>query len=379
MSTHKGYDTLRVGRFFTQDGYLIAVKSSLARTGIQEYRAYELGMTDADPLKIIRLMRTEEEVFDAASVKSFENVPLTIEHPSELITAANWPTYAKGEVRDVARDGQFLTGTVIVKSQEAIDAIQSGKSQLSNGYIFDLDMTPGAGFDGHQRNIRGNHVAIVDAARCGVACKLTDSLPTKEVIAVDKKMTVLGIAIEVNDTAASVIEKLEQQWKDMSVVSDGLVKKAEAVSAEHVAAIAAKDAEIVTLKAAVPTAVALDAMVAERVKLLDAAKRLAPKVVTDGRSCDMIARDIVASVMTGDSTGKAVADAVLAGKELASADIVLVRSAVAAIDAATVKVNDDAGNETLADALAGGKKEEGKKLVGRDAMIDRQSKAWQAK
>ena len=162
-----GRDTLTSGRFVTQDGYLIASHSALARTGVQAYRAHELGLDGVDPLKEIFLMRPEAEVFAADSIRSFENAPVTMGHPPELVTAANWATYAKGEVRDVARDGPLLVGTVIIKSQEAIDAINAGTSHLSNGYVFDLDMTPGDGFDGVQRNIKGNHVAIVEASNFG--------------------------------------------------------------------------------------------------------------------------------------------------------------------------------------------------------------------
>ena len=164
-------------RRVTDEGYLVA-PGNLARCGIQEYLAYELGLdTDGmDPMKVIRLHRPPEEVFDAASMASFENKPITIEHPPVAVTADNWTELAKGEVRDVARSGDLMTGTLLIKAKDAIEALQSGKAQLSNGYTFDLDMTSGTTsdgreYDGIQRRIRGNHVALVDSARCGSACR----------------------------------------------------------------------------------------------------------------------------------------------------------------------------------------------------------------
>ena len=173
-------------RTSTEEGFLIA-PSSLARTGVQEYRAYELGL-DADgidPMRVIRLHRPAEEVFDQASMASFENKPITIEHPPVAVTADNWRDFAAGEVRDVGRFGDLLTGTLLVKSKDAIEAIQAGKVQLSNGYTFELDMTSGItadgqAYDGIQRKIRGNHVALVDSARCGSACRLGDAMPREQ-------------------------------------------------------------------------------------------------------------------------------------------------------------------------------------------------------
>lgn len=169
-------------RTVTEEGYLI-VPSNLARTGVQEYRAFELGL-DADgmdPMKVVRLHRPAEEVFNPDSMASFENKPVTLGHPDKPVTSDNWAELAKGDVRDVRRAGDLMTGKITVKSRSAIDAIEAGTVELSNGYTFKLDMTPGTAPDGQaydaiQRNIRGNHVALVESARCGSVCRLGDAL-----------------------------------------------------------------------------------------------------------------------------------------------------------------------------------------------------------
>lgn len=176
----------RVGltaRTVTEEGYLI-VPSNIARTGVQDYRAYELGL-DADgmdPMKVIRLHRPPEEVFDAASMASFDGKPVVLGHPDEPVTSENWSGLAVGEVIEIRRAGDMLAGKVIIKARSAIDAVQAGTVELSNGYRFKLDMTSGRtsdgeAYDGIQRQIRGNHVALVGSARCGSACRLGDALP----------------------------------------------------------------------------------------------------------------------------------------------------------------------------------------------------------
>lgn len=170
-------------RAVTEEGYLESL-SNIARTGVQEYRAYELGL-DADgidPMKVIRLHRPAEEVFDPESMASFEGKPVTLGHPDEPVTSENWSGLAMGEVIKIRRAGDMLAGKVIIKARSAIDAVEAGTVELSNGYSFKLDMTAGRTsegeeYDGIQREIRGNHVALVEAARCGSACRLGDALP----------------------------------------------------------------------------------------------------------------------------------------------------------------------------------------------------------
>ncbi|GAG43730.1 unnamed protein product, partial [marine sediment metagenome] len=49
-------------RHKTGDGYL-DVDANISRSGIQEYRADELGITDKDPAQMIRVLRPDDEVF----------------------------------------------------------------------------------------------------------------------------------------------------------------------------------------------------------------------------------------------------------------------------------------------------------------------------
>lgn len=380
-------------RQMTAEGYLVA-PGNLARCGVQDYRAYELGL-DADgmdPMKVIRLHRPPEEVFNPASMVSFENKPITIEHPSVAVTADNWRDLAAGEVRDVTRSGELMTGTLLVKAKDAIEALQAGKVQLSNGYTFELDMTPGQtadsrAYDGVQRNIRGNHVALVDAARCGSACRIADSQPNLEgntMADAKRKVTVDGIPLEVEDTAAGVIDTLVKQRNEARDALAPLQTKAAEADGLKVALDKAH-ADIEAMKKDVVTPEARDAMVAEWSKLIGDAKRLVPELTTDGKTCLAIRREVIGALVAKDATAKAVADAVLAGKALDTAEPDHVRATFNAL-AASVKTeaNDAetrAADAAVADALTGeGKGKETKtELTGRDKFMASSAQAWQQK
>lgn len=378
-------------RKITDEGYLVA-PGNMARTGVQEYRAYELGL-DADgmdPMKVIRLHRPPEEVFDATSMASFEGKPITIEHPPVAVTSDNWSELAKGDVREVGRTGDLMTGTLVIRSKDAIEAVQAGKAQLSNGYTFELDMTPGTtadgrAYDGVQRNIRGNHVALVDAARCGSACRIADSQPNPEgktMPDAKRKVTVDGIPLEVEDTAAGVIDTLVKQRDE---ARDALTPlKTKAAEADGLkAALDKANADIEALKKDVVTPEARDAMVAEWAKLIGDAKRLVPELATDGKTCLAIRREVIGALVAKDATAKAVADAVLAGKTVEAADAEVVRATFNALAAAVKTEATDAETRAtdaaVADALTGASKATDAKpeLTGREKFLARQSQAWQ--
>ncbi|KGM30246.1 DUF2213 domain-containing protein, partial [Inquilinus limosus] len=158
--------TLVGDRRTTQDGYLVAA-ARISRTGIQTYSGAEMGRTG---LSSVRVWRPEEEVFAADALASMAHRPVTIDHPAEAVTSANWKAFSVGQVGgEVARDGDYVRVPLVLMDRAAIDAVTAGKRQLSVGYTAEIDWTPGttpAGepYDAVQRRIRANHLAVVDAA-----------------------------------------------------------------------------------------------------------------------------------------------------------------------------------------------------------------------
>ena len=163
-------------KYKTPEGYLICTDAILARTGKQTYTKDEL-FGDGDSAEV-DVDRPYKEVFDASTLASFENKPVTIEHPDEEVNVGNYKDYAVGYVRDVHQgktsDGQdVILGNIVITDQQAINDIEEGKhTNLSCGYDCDILGDDGSYF---QHKIRGNHVALCECPRAGIT-KLQDAI-----------------------------------------------------------------------------------------------------------------------------------------------------------------------------------------------------------
>lgn len=159
----------------TPEGYLVCKNVPVARTGTQQYRGCEFGADE--PNKIYNVTRSEPEVFDKAAVASFEGKPVCDEHPDTDVTPDNYSRYIKGVCRDVRRgEGELkncLVGDLIIYDKELIDKIKNGKREISCGYDCLWCQTDKNTFD--QREIRGNHIAVVDKGRAGHKVAIRDS------------------------------------------------------------------------------------------------------------------------------------------------------------------------------------------------------------
>lgn len=147
----------------------VRAEGYLTRSGIFVYR-------DAQG-RTVRELRPPEEVMHADSLASFGLMPVTNEHPSELLTADNAKQYAVGSVSEsVVPEGDKVRAVLMITDASAIEALDAGKSELSCGYTADVvqetGVWQGQPYDAIQRNIRGNHVALVDAGRAGPACSI---------------------------------------------------------------------------------------------------------------------------------------------------------------------------------------------------------------
>lgn len=175
-------------KYKTPEGYLICQDAILARTGKQTYLNREVyGDSIDNPDKEIEIDRPEAEVFSDKTLASFENKPVTIEHPDEDVNIDNHNFYSVGFVRDIKRgidNGKpVMLGTLVVTNPDAVADIENGKLlELSCGYDCDI-------VDNAQTNIRGNHVALCEHGRAGNA-RIIDSTTSfrKDMIKGEKSM-----------------------------------------------------------------------------------------------------------------------------------------------------------------------------------------------
>jgi uncharacterized protein len=167
----------------------LRVDGYLTRTGVFLY-----GMPDGSTR---REYRPPDEVFKADTLASFELVPVTDAHPPEFLNAENTTKYQRGAVSAPKVAGKKVAGTLLVTDAELVRKMEDGDArQVSCGYLCDLEdaagVTPeGERYDAIQRNIRGNHVAIVPVGRAGpeVAVRMDAAMsqPAKSCEACDAK------------------------------------------------------------------------------------------------------------------------------------------------------------------------------------------------
>lgn len=292
-----------------KDGYL-AVRARAARVGSYEYLGSEIdpqnqrGLRDAG---LVRVLRDDATVFDEAAARSFIGKPVTNDHPSTAVSAANWRDHARGTIMGAMRDGDYLAFDLLLTDQAAIDAVQSGKRELSNGYAAELefgDFKDAAGNPciARQTSISGNHVAIVDQGRAGPECRIADrfaacdanpaalSAFTKEEPAMAGNIIVDGLPISLADEAAvrAVIDK-----KDAAITA-ATQKATDAAAALETAngKVAALETQLADAKAASDPA-RLDQLAAGRAALIAQAKSALPTLATDGKSAADIRKAVV--------------------------------------------------------------------------------------
>lgn len=255
LTTNDRY-TLNSQREFTDEGYL-KVPGHAARTGVQEYLAKELGIKDRDPNDIIKVYRPADAVFEPTSLDSYDGKDITIEHPGELVNADTYNGTSVGHImRPAVRDGDFTRVDMLIKDKRAIDAIKSGKVQLSVGYTAVYDEAPAdAPYDLIQRDIKVNHVALVDVARAGPQARIFDNKP--EEMTMYKVVLDSGRDVEIeNKATASLVEdsitrlnsareKAEAERDGLQAVNDSLTEQLEeAKQATSDEAIKARVAEV---------------------------------------------------------------------------------------------------------------------------------------
>lgn len=176
MIQYYGY-TISPNQIETGEGFLICRNVPISRTGDQEYLGWEIGIPGAGGGQIVTVHRPPEEVFSTAALASFEGKPVTNDHPPVLTGPDDVKTYEMGHAQNVRRgDGEWEEYTLAdlhIHDRELIDAVQSGKREISCGY--ECEYVPNGDGTYTQRNIRGNHVAVVERGRAGKRAAILDS------------------------------------------------------------------------------------------------------------------------------------------------------------------------------------------------------------
>lgn len=247
-NTKKRYDNSIFKAAIDENGFLVDTPV-VARIGVQVY--YDAAGN------MVREFRPAEEVFDEASLASFQGKPVTLDHVT--VTSDNAKDVVIGSISGKAEKmGNAVVAPIVIYDKAAIEKAMAGDAkELSVGYEAFVDYTPGYGnpltgeyylkgdnssydsvpedfeeFDAIQRNIRVNHLAMVYRGRAGIA-KLNldgeqenpytnDVQLTKE----DSRMIKIKLdgaqEFEIAPEVAAHIEAIKADAKDSKEKIDGI-------------------------------------------------------------------------------------------------------------------------------------------------------------
>ena len=195
----------------TPEGFLICKNVSIARTGLMEYQ--NEGQIEGVTSDIVQIGHIETELSKTETLASFEGKSITIDHPEEMLSPENIKDYTVGHIQNVryCTTSQTLVADLVIILNEAISLVKGGLREVSCGYW--ADVVPNDDGSGYLSNVVGNHLALVNAGRCGGKCSIQDSIKTNE----REKMT-----------KETLLEKISNLFKD----SEDVKKEPETVADE---------------------------------------------------------------------------------------------------------------------------------------------------
>lgn len=322
-------------------GYYLPAR--VGRSGVLVYQRKD-GTT-------FREFRPADEAFAARSLASLADAVVTVGHPpDELVSPANFRKYSAGHVRGAGRrDGQFIAGELAVQDEVAIAGLASrALSELSCGYTCVLDPTPGLDsetgerYDAIQRDVVYNHVALLPpgTGRAGPGAKVAldgatagSRIDGLEVSAEPARHARVDVSHQIEARSDSMkewingreytvgtpewaaahalrmkrLDELEEKAKEEEVEEGDLKSKLDALTKERdelkgqVDSMKAKLDELTKKLGESEDETKMDAKLAERGRVVDAAKRvLGTEAKTDSKTSDAIRREVLVKLDGAD-------------------------------------------------------------------------------
>lgn len=164
-------------RYFDDNGYLVIKNNKIAKAGVFEYLGREI--SDKLPAgEIYKVFRPWEELKKTA--KDFEGMPVKFGH--------EWVEPSKRDLKigsisgEVKAEEPYLIADIKIYDKGAIEAVTGeGIVDLSPGYsakyTAEAGEYNGEKYDFMQRDIKYNHLAVVDNGRSGKDVKISDNKP----------------------------------------------------------------------------------------------------------------------------------------------------------------------------------------------------------
>lgn len=310
-----------------QNGWLEVKDNPVTKEGVFNYLGRDIGLDGEMADKIVRVYRPAEELEKALEL--FKNIPLIDDH--ELIGKEATPAEKKGVQgwvgEQVVFDSPYIKANLRIVSDSLISKIRNGKVDLSLGYKNDYEYVAGdfngQRYDAIQRNIRPNHLALVDLGRTG-----------KDVVVLDHytiDSNNLGVSMALEEIKSyleglseegknAILSLTESERKSLANISDDEFKsmlstedeagemtdeekaaaEAAAVVAEEAATVATEAAELASEAAATGDPVVAVEAEAKLEEVVDKAEEAAEEVVT----MDSMRKEVIKEINERNNFGR---------------------------------------------------------------------------
>lgn len=276
----------------------------MARTGYQIYKASELQLQDVPPNTPVSVYRDAKEVFDLATIASFEGKTITSPHPPQFLTPDNDRTYNLGHAQNVRKGDvlpngeQALIADLVIKDSRLIGYIETGAmDEISCGYNYSLapikDEKSGE-IKYAMREIRGNHIAIVPSGRAGSSVRVLDANPEgenemewKDFVDLFKSSGLRLVAADANSETVEAQAEQARKSKELRMRQNDADEEEKKKKEEKEAADAKKAKDAEEEKEKKESKDAMDALTKQVAKLTDAMEKSLEKKTEDAKcTCD---------------------------------------------------------------------------------------------
>lgn len=238
-------------RTVDDNGYVTVEGNPISKEGVYEYLGKDIPDYPGNPDDLVKVYRPGSELAKVECIDSFKLMPFIDEHewlgkdgtdPGQLPMSG-----MTGE--QVYYDPPYLRANIRWFSNDMKAMVDSGKVELSPAYTYTHYREPGV-FNGESyeyvmRDLRGNHLALVETGRTGpdvavMDSAIGDSMTLEEIIAAIGKLDPVALAAL---KAAITAQEGDKPGEEAEVVDADKTEPADAPPADAVDEPAAVDAE----------------------------------------------------------------------------------------------------------------------------------------
>lgn len=178
-------ETMTSARTSDINGFIEIKGNPISKVGVFDYSGAQLGLTGEAATRIFKVYRPADELANPDCLASFRLLPFVDEHAMlGAEDVGGLPAERKGVQgfigEQVEFDPPYLRANIKIVSEAMKSLINAGKIELSPGYRCRYEFTPGVfdgvQYDAIQRDIRGNHLALVEEGRTGPDVAVLDHL-----------------------------------------------------------------------------------------------------------------------------------------------------------------------------------------------------------